>query len=180
MDEWKQDMKWMARRIFLRSHGDMERALLEVVLPFLKGATTEGVTDWYCSGKSDDGRPSVRVYLGLPDESEMSSILDGLRACRSAKEYVTDCEKEPTPPATKPNLCHIQCACKLAFALLEQFPQTNREADPAFLAELTMKGRALHASTVAQAADDREEVVHFLANVLGLADPGVWNAVASP
>lgn len=114
-------MKWIAKRILLKSYDYMDIALTQLVIPFVDQIKKEdGITDWYCSRKTEnDGtKPSVRIYLNI-DEQKESHILSKLDILLKKKENVigwTGKYNDPDPDLpnyAKPNLKQIQIGCEI-------------------------------------------------------------------
>jgi len=173
-------MKWIARRILLKSTDRglidrifIETALTELVDPFVeKIKQEEGITDWYCSRKTEDDRtrPSVRVYLCI-DESRESQILckldQALKEKQSLIGWTGRCDVESPPDPLKPNLKLIQEGCESALRLMRAHPDINRHKDPQFLATLKTEVDSLLDS---MESEYDWEPIHFVANNLGLTD----------
>jgi len=151
----------------------METALTQLVHPFFERIEQEdGITDWYCSRKTEkDGtRPSVRVYLHI-DESRVSQILSKLDIALKEKQsiigWIDRCDVEPPPDSSKPNLKLIQLGCEIALRLMRAYPDVNRHKDRQFAVTLKKEVDSLLNS---MKTEYDWEPIHFVANNLGLSD----------
>ncbi len=167
-------MKWIAKRILLRSQGHMDRALTQFVSPFVERIRQKyGITDWYCSRKTDEDRtmPSVRIYLNV-DEAIENELLSELGELLNRKRSVIGWtgqynEPDPTIEPSKPNLKRIQRGCEIALKLMIAYPGANRHNTREFLVDLRQE---VNAFLYSMNGEYDWEAIHFIANNLGLRD----------
>lgn len=164
-------MKWIAKRIFLNTHRDMDIALIQFVTPF-KDMVQKEISNWYCSRKTeDDGtKPSVRIYLYIDKKMEDEIISKLFKLLREKKDIIGWTEEyidEQTPDPSKENLETIRIACEIALKLMKDYPEVDRNNNQQFLVDLKKE--------VNQFLDSMNteydwEAIHFIANNLGLRD----------
>ena len=166
-------MKWIAKRIFLASHGFMDIALSQFVDPFIElMIREEGITTWYCSRKTEkDGtRPSVRIYLYVSEAKEpetLSKLFAFIKGKKSVIGWTEEYGEPALPDPAKPNLKLIQQGCEIALSLMKQYPDPNRHENRQFKTNLR-KELALLVRSMNLKID--LEAIHFIANNLGLKD----------
>jgi hypothetical protein len=166
-----QYMHWIAKRIYLKSHKDMDIALKQIVQPFIEMVRNH-IANWYCSRKTeqDGSRPSVRIYLFIDKKLEgtvLSKLSILLEDKRNPIGWTGKCEDEQTPEVSKNNLELIRKACEVALNLMNKYPDTNRHNHPEFKDDLK-KALCLFINRNKNEVDN--EAIHFIANNLGIRD----------
>jgi len=168
-------MKWIAKRILLKSHSDMDRTLSQFVSPFIERMKQEeGITDWYCSRKTemDMTNPSVRIYINIDEAKEIKILSKLNKFLKEKREVIGWMEKynDPDPALPdpfKPNLKQIQRGCEIALKLMSKYSDKNRHNDLQFLVDLK---KEVNAFLDSMNTEYDLEVIHFIANNLGLKD----------
>ena len=155
-------MKWIAKRILLKSHADMDKALTQLISPFVERLRQEeDIIEWYCSKKTEeDGtKPSVRIYLNVDNSKELEilSMLDIF--LRERKEIIGWTGKyndyDPDlPNPSKSNLNQIQKGCEIALKLLKDYPESKSRSRSA-AADLAARSRAPPTGAAGDAASSR-------------------------
>jgi hypothetical protein len=168
-------MKWIAKRILLQSYENMDKALIKVVIPFVKQIINENsINNWYCSRKTeqDVSKPSIRVYIKI-EENQESEILQKLDLIVQDNKDIIGWtghynQPDPSPPElSKRNLDQIQKACEIALNLMQLFPDSYRSRNLQFLKCLKEK---LYEFLDSMGTNYDIEAIHFIANNLGIRD----------
>ena len=169
------EMKWIAKRILLKSYENMDVALLEFVISFVDQIKQEnGIVDWYCSRKTENNlsKPSIRIYLKIEESQELDilSKLDSL--VQGKKDTIGWTGKynipDPTPPElSKSNLKAIQKGCEIALRLMQTYSEMDRHKNQKFLNDLKTE---FYVFLNSMENNFDCEAIHFIANNLGLRD----------
>lgn len=175
-------MKWIAKRILLKSKIHMEMTLIHVIDHFVFYLIHENyITGWYCSCKfeSDGSKPSIRIYLNIVEEYEnkiLALLNDMLNRNKIligwTRNYNTPDPK--LPDANKTNLHMIQAGCEIALRLLKKYPDDqNRHFKTGFQVDLTNSIRSI------KFMKDNREAIHFIANNLMVNDYLIWQLLST-
>jgi len=165
-------MKWFTKRALLQSSRNMPGAMSAVLIGFVDKLKSDGhVHLWYTSLKSDDGNPSVRVYLQIDDDKEelVQAQLDTFLQENAdemgwAGDYFSP---DPALNPSYPHLNEINIACELVLRLVKQYPNIDRVERQDFwrLAKAEV-GNCISSMDPAH----HGAFVHFIANNLCLTD----------
>jgi len=162
-------MKWFTKRVLLKSKRNMYNAMPAVLIGFVDKLKSDGhVHLWYTSLKSDNGNPSVRVYLQIDDEKEVlvQTQLDAFLKEKAiqigwAGRYH---EKDPCVHLHCP-LSEINMACELVLKLVKEYPDFKRVDDKDFWRRAKTEVESCKSS---MDPIHHCEFIHFVANNLGL------------
>lgn len=170
-------MKWFTKRALLKSKRNMYSAMSAVLIGFVDKLKSDGhVHLWYTSLKSDNGNPSVRVYLQIDDDKEVlvqakldSFLQENADQIGWAGDYFS---RDPVPiKPSYPHLNEINTVCELVLKLVKEYPDSDRVNREDFWRRAKIEVESCKSS---MDPIHHCEFIHFVANNLGLPEDDMF------
>ena len=165
-------MKWFTKRVLLNSKEDMFGVMPNVLVGFVDKLKSEGrVHLWYTSLKSDDCKPSFRVYLQIDEndeeyiQSELNSFLqENADQIGWTGHYFS---QDPSVDPSHPHLNEINVASELVLKLVKRYPCIDRIKKQDFW---NLVRTEVNNCLSSMDSAHHDIFIHFVANNLALGD----------